>query len=168
MAGDVPRAQLLADDLERRFPEDTFARFTYVPVLRALAALGRGKPSDTVEQLRAALPYELAVNGVNFNFYLGGLYSGYVRGEAFLAAHQYADAITEFQKLLEHRGIVGTESDRRLGAPANWQSPRRIGRHGESRDCLPGLPRSLEGRRSGRPDPPAGQDGILAAAMTII
>ena len=98
----------LADDLEKRFPEDTFAKFTYVPVLRALAALERGKPADSVEGLQIALRYELAVNGLNFNhFYLGGLHSAYLRGEAFLATHRYAEAIAEFQKILDHRGIVG-------------------------------------------------------------
>jgi hypothetical protein len=48
LSGDSPRSEALANDLERRFPEDTFARFTYVPVLRALAAMGRGKPADGI------------------------------------------------------------------------------------------------------------------------
>jgi len=97
-------------DLEKRFPEDTFARFTYVPVLRALAALAEAKPADSVERLQVALPYELAVNGFNFNhFYLGGLHSAYVRGEAFATERRYSEAVAEFQKLLDHRGIVGTD-----------------------------------------------------------
>ena len=84
LSGDFSRSQPLADDLEKRFPEDTFAKFTYVPVLRALLALKRGKPADSVERLQIALPYELAVNGLNFShYYLGGLHSAYVRGEAF-------------------------------------------------------------------------------------
>jgi hypothetical protein len=63
-----------------------------------------------VERLHIALPYELAVNGLNFNhFYLGGLHSAYVRGEALLAAHQYAEAAAEFQKILDHRGLVGAD-----------------------------------------------------------
>ena len=108
LSGDSSRSQPLADDLEKRFPEDTFAKFTYVPVLRALSALERGKPTDSVERLQIALPYELAVNGLNFNhFYLGGLHSAYVRGEALLAAHRYPEAAAEFQKILDHRGIVG-------------------------------------------------------------
>ena len=85
LSGDSSRSQPLADDLEKRFPEDTFAKFTYVPVLRALSALERGKPTDSVERLQIALPYELAVNGLNFShYYLGGLHSAYVRGEAFV------------------------------------------------------------------------------------
>jgi eukaryotic-like serine/threonine-protein kinase len=109
LAGDSPRSQRLADDLEKRFPEDTMARFTYVPVVRALFMLQRGQPADCVEQLQIALPYESAVNGLNFKLYLGGLHSAYVRGEAFVAARQYAEAAAEFQKILNHRGFVGAD-----------------------------------------------------------
>jgi Flp pilus assembly protein TadD len=122
LSGDSPRSEALATDLERRFPEDTFARFTYVPVLRALAAMGRGKPADGVERLEIARPYELAVNGLNFShIYLGGLHSAYVRGEASIAAHRYAEAAAEFQKILDHRGIVGLDP---IGALAHLQLGR--------------------------------------------
>ena len=109
-SGGSSRSEALAGDLEKRFPEDTFVKFTYVPVLRALSALEREKPTDSVERLHIALPYELAVNGLNFNhFYLGGLHSAYVRGKALLAAHRYPEAAAEFQKILDHRGIVGAD-----------------------------------------------------------
>ena len=122
LAGDSSRSPSLADDLEKRFPEDTFARFTYVPVLRALAALELGKPADSVEMLHMTLPYELAANGLNFNhFYLGGLHSAYVRGEALMAAHRYVEAATEFQKILDHRGMVGADP---IGALAHLQLGR--------------------------------------------
>ena len=97
LSGDSSRSEALAGDLEKRFPEDTFVKFTYVPVLRALTALGRGKPSDSVEQLQDALRYELAVNGLNFShYYLGGLHSAYVRGVAFAAERRYTEAAAEF------------------------------------------------------------------------
>jgi tetratricopeptide (TPR) repeat protein len=129
LSGDSSRSQTLADDLEKRLPEDTFAKFTYVPVLRALAALERGKPAESVERLHIALPYELAVNGLNFNhFYLGGLHSAYVRGEAFLAAHQDAEAAAEFQKILDHRGIVGADP---IGALAHVQLGRALALSGD-------------------------------------
>jgi hypothetical protein len=122
LAGDSSRSQPLADDLEKRFPEDTFAKFTYVPVLRGLSALERGKPTDSLENLQNALPYELALNGLNFNhFYLGGLHSAYVRGEAMVAAHRYAEAAAEFQKILDHRGLVAMDP---LGALAHVQLGR--------------------------------------------
>jgi serine/threonine protein kinase/tetratricopeptide (TPR) repeat protein len=109
LSGGSSQSEALAAGLEKRFPEDTFAKFTYVPVLRALAALGRGKSADAVERLEIALPYELAANGLNFRLFLGGLHSAYVRGEALIAAHRYAEAVVEFQKILDHRGIVGTD-----------------------------------------------------------
>jgi serine/threonine protein kinase/tetratricopeptide (TPR) repeat protein len=122
LSGDFSRSEALAADLEKRFPEDTFAKFTYVPVLRASAALGRGQAADSVERLQIALQYELAANGLNFNhFYLGGLHSAYVRGEAFIAARRYPEAVAEFQKILDHRGLVGLDP---IGALAHLQLGR--------------------------------------------
>ena len=129
LSGDSSRSQPLADDLEKRFPEDTFAKFTYVPVLRGLSALGRGKPTDSGERLQKALPYELAVNGLNFNrFYMGGLHSAYVRGETLVAARQYAAAATEFQKILDHRAIVAADP---IGALAHLQLGRTFALAGD-------------------------------------
>ena len=122
LSGGSSRSEALAGDLEKRFPEDTFAKFTYVPVLRGLAALGRSKPADSVEQLQIALPYELAANGLNFSsYYLGGLHSAYVRGEALMAARRYPEAAAEFQKILDHRGIVGVDP---IGVLAHLQLGR--------------------------------------------
>jgi eukaryotic-like serine/threonine-protein kinase len=122
LSRDFSGSEERAGDLERRFPEDTFVKFTYAPVLRALAALGRGKPAASVEQLQITLRYELAVNGLNFgSFYLGGLHSAYVRGEAFMAARRYAEAAAEFQKILDHRGLVGMDP---IGALAHLQQGR--------------------------------------------
>jgi eukaryotic-like serine/threonine-protein kinase len=74
------------------------------------------------------LRYELAVNGLNFNhFYLGGLHSAYVRGEAFAASHQYAEAAAEFQKILDHRGLVGLDP---IGALAHFQLGRAFAMSG--------------------------------------
>ena len=122
LSGRSSRADALASDLERRFPEDTFVKFTYAPVLRALAALGRGAPAESVERVQIALRYELAANGLNFTFfYLGGLHSAYVRGESLIAAHRYREAAAEFQKVLDHRGIVGSDP---FGALAHLQLGR--------------------------------------------
>jgi tetratricopeptide (TPR) repeat protein len=121
-SGGSSRSEALAEDLVKRFPEDTFVKFTYAPVLRGLAALSRGKAADSVERLEIARRFELAVNGLNFpQFNLGGLHSAYVRGEAFIAAHRYAEAATEFKKILDHRGIVGTDP---IGALAHLQLGR--------------------------------------------
>lgn len=123
MSGDSSRSQVLADDLEKRFPEDTMVRFTYVPVLRAISTLNRGRLADSIERLQVALPYELAANGLDFNLYLGGLHSAYLRGEAFAATRRYAEAAAEFQKIFDHRGIVGADP---IGALAHLQLGRTL------------------------------------------
>ncbi|MCC6395309.1 MAG: hypothetical protein IT167_32275 [Bryobacterales bacterium] len=123
LSGDSSRSEAIAGDLEKRFPEDTFVKFTYAPVLRGLVALRRGKPAEGVERLQDALRYELAVNGLSaiFPLNLGGLHSAYVRGQAFMAEHSYAEAAGEFQKILDHRGIVGADP---IGALAHLQLGR--------------------------------------------
>jgi DNA-binding winged helix-turn-helix (wHTH) protein/tetratricopeptide (TPR) repeat protein len=121
LAGDASRSQALANDLERRFPEDTSVRFAYVPTLRALLALNRGEPAKAMEALQIAGPYELAISAIDFEFYFGALYSAYVRGSAYLAMHRGSEAATEFQKILDHRGIVISDP---VGALAHLQLGR--------------------------------------------
>ena len=108
VSGDDVGAQLLAKDLEKRFPEDTCVRFTYLPVYRALVALNRGDANAAIEQLQTATPYDLAAPCSGFA-YFGNLYAPSLRGQAFLAAHRNAEAIAEFQKILDHPGIVFTD-----------------------------------------------------------
>jgi tetratricopeptide (TPR) repeat protein len=128
LSGEISRSDALASELRMRYPEDTFVRFTYLPVLRALSALDGGRPDECLEHLRATVPYELAVNGLDFNLYLGGLLSAYLRGSALLAVRQYAEAAAEFQKVLNHRGIVGADP---IGALAHLQLGRAFARSGD-------------------------------------
>jgi predicted Zn-dependent protease len=100
-AGDVARAKALADDFAKRFPEDTIVQFNYLPALHAQLALGRGDSSNAIDVLQVAAPYELGTTA--------SLHPVYVRGEAYLAGHQGAEAAAEFQKVLDHRGIVLNE-----------------------------------------------------------
>jgi hypothetical protein len=108
-AGDVTGTQMqvekLANDLVTRFPQDTFVQFNYLPVLHAQFALNRANPSKAIETLQAASQYELGTTAVHFNFV--GLYPVYVRGQAYLAARQGRAAAAEFQKIFNHRGVVG-------------------------------------------------------------
>jgi eukaryotic-like serine/threonine-protein kinase len=117
ISGDAGRAQALADDMEKRFPEDTVVRFGYLPVLRARLALNQGNASQAIEVLQVTGPYELGAS----RFLFGALYPIYVRGEAHLAAHQGAEAAIEFQKILDHRGVVGSDP---IGALAHLQLGR--------------------------------------------
>jgi DNA-binding winged helix-turn-helix (wHTH) protein/tetratricopeptide (TPR) repeat protein len=114
---DTSRAEALADDEEKRFPEATIVRFSYVPVLRAQIALNRGDPQRAIDLLQKAAPYELGASHALF----GGLYPVYLRGEAFLAARRGAEAAIEFQKILDHRGVVGSDP---IGALAHLQLGR--------------------------------------------
>ena len=124
-----------------------------------------GSPRTAVERLQIALPYELAVNGLNFTFYLGGLHSAYVRGEALLAAHRYAEAAAEFQKILDHRGIVGADP---IGVLAHLQLGRTLalaGGQGQGKACLRGFSHPLERRRPRHSDSGASEGGIRPAAI---
>jgi eukaryotic-like serine/threonine-protein kinase len=97
-------AEKLADDLARRFREDTLARFNYVPTLRAQIAVNRGHPAKAIEALQATAPYELGTAG-GFGF-PPAMFPVYVRGTAYLAANQGKEAAAEFQKILDHRAVV--------------------------------------------------------------
>jgi hypothetical protein len=121
LAGDSSRSQTLATDLETRFGEDTGVRFSYLPALRALLALNHGEPSKVIEQLQIAVPYELGMPRSAIHGFFGALYPVYLRGVAYLAAHQGAEAATEFQKILDHRGIVISDP---IGALAHLQLGR--------------------------------------------
>jgi eukaryotic-like serine/threonine-protein kinase len=120
-AGDSSHSEMLASDLDQRFPEDTSVRFHYLPTLRALAALNAGKPARSSEELEAARRYELAMNGLSYIAFSGAMYPTYVRGEALLADHQGSAAAAEFQKLIDHPGVVLADP---LGALAVLQIGR--------------------------------------------
>jgi tetratricopeptide (TPR) repeat protein len=114
LAGDAHRAQALADDLGKRFPEDTIVQFNYQPTIHAQFALERNDTSRAIEALQAATPYELGLPGTGS--FTPGLYPVYVRGDAYLAGHQGIEAAAEFQKILGHRGVVQNGS---IGALAH-------------------------------------------------
>jgi DNA-binding winged helix-turn-helix (wHTH) protein/Flp pilus assembly protein TadD len=101
---DQAEIERLADDLGKRFPEDTLVRFNYLPTLRAQIALNRGHPLEAIEVLEASVSYELGTpGGPRFP---QALFPVYLRGVAYLAAHQGKEAGAEFQKILDHRGVV--------------------------------------------------------------
>jgi len=125
IAGDTNRARSIADDLENRFPEDTSVRFNYLPTLRALAALRSKDPSRAIEVLRPAATYEFAQPGINFygagGVAFGAMYPTYVRGMSYVALGKAAEAAAEFQKILEHPGVVLEDP---IGALARLQLAR--------------------------------------------
>jgi eukaryotic-like serine/threonine-protein kinase len=106
MSGNSSQAQILANDLEHNFPEDTSVKFNYLPVVRASVALNHREPSMAVELLQTAVTYELGTPRSSIQGYFGALYPIYLRGQAFLAAHQGAEAAEEFQRILSHGRIM--------------------------------------------------------------
>ena len=128
LLGDSSQSLALANNLERRFPEDTTVRFSYLPALRGLSALNRGDPSKAIDLLEASLPYYLAQTGIGFFGFFGNLYPAYMRGEAYLAARQGAEAAREFQMILDHRGIVFADP---IGALAHLQLGRAFALSGD-------------------------------------
>ena len=127
-AGNYKRAQTLTEDLGRRFSEDTLMQFNYLPTLRAKLALSRRNASDALASLRPAGPYELGQTTYSMNRWVA-MYPTYVRGEAYLGAHQGNEAAAEFQKILDHRGIVVDEP---IGALAHLQLGRAYVVQGET------------------------------------
>lgn len=106
LAGDSSQAERLAADLNKRFPEDTDVQFDFLPMIHAAIARQSGDAAKAVEALSATEPYELAEGNAAFTF---ALYPVYLRGGAYLAAKNGAAATVEFQKILDHSGVVGNE-----------------------------------------------------------
>jgi tetratricopeptide (TPR) repeat protein len=104
MAGDAERAESLAEDLNKRFPLDTQMQSLWLPAITAQLALKRKNPAVALNALQAATPIELGL--IPFVANLSCLYPTYIRGEAYLAAGQGSAGAAEFQKILDHSGIV--------------------------------------------------------------
>ena len=119
--GRAPHAGAIVNDLEKRFPENTSVRFSYLPTLRGLLAIMRREPTKAVDQLEAAVRNELGTPRSTIHGYFGALYPVYVRDEAYLAGGQGQEAAAEFQKILDHRGIVVGDP---IGALAHLQLGR--------------------------------------------
>ena len=127
-AGDDERARKLADDLGNEFPEATIVQFNYLPTLQAKIALNGGNAAEAIERLRAATPYELGQT-TSSTFGWTATYPVFVRGEAYLAAHQGGEAAAEFQKILDHPGIVINEP---IGALAHLGLARAYALQGDT------------------------------------
>src|SRR6202008_2240509 len=103
MAGDTARAESLAQDLGKRYPLDTQVQSLWLPAIQAQLALNKKNPAAALNTLQAASPIELGQ--IQFVANISCLYHVYVRGEAYLATGQ-GSAAAEFQKILDHSGIV--------------------------------------------------------------
>jgi tetratricopeptide (TPR) repeat protein len=104
MAGDATRAGSLAQDLDKRFPLHTQMQSIWLPAIRAQLALDRKDPVLALNSVQVASPIELG--SISFVPNISCLYSVYARGEAYLSAGQASSAAAEFQKIIDHSGIV--------------------------------------------------------------
>ncbi len=104
MAGDTARAESLAQDLGKRFPLDTQMQSLWLPAIQAQVALDKRNPALALNALQAASAIELGQ--IPFDISMSCLYPVYVRGQAYLAAGQASAAAGEFQKIIDHSGIV--------------------------------------------------------------
>jgi DNA-binding winged helix-turn-helix (wHTH) protein/Flp pilus assembly protein TadD len=97
-AGDAQRALKLMEKLARDFPRDTMIKSYWVPAVRAASYLRRGDAANAIELLQATSPYELGADA--------SMYPIYLRGEAYIEVRNGPAAVAEFQKILDHPGIV--------------------------------------------------------------
>jgi class 3 adenylate cyclase/tetratricopeptide (TPR) repeat protein len=106
LAGDIADANRAIEDLTKRFPQDTVVQTRYLPMARSTLALNSGNAQAALDALTSTAPYELGHTNEDFTF---AVYPVYFRGQAYLAAKNGAAAAGEFQKILDHAGVVGNE-----------------------------------------------------------
>ena len=117
-AGDVADAQKLADKLDRESPLDTMIQSYWLPTIRGAVELSRGHGQKAIDLLQPTVNYEL---GQPSQFQCGTMFPAYVRGLAYLSDGRGQEAAVEFQKLLDHRGLLINFP---LGALARLQHAR--------------------------------------------
>jgi len=132
-SGDTVQSSALADKVAAEFDRDTMIQAYWLPTIRAAIAIDRGDAQKAIELLRTASEYELG-EPVQWPAH-GTLYPVYVRGDAYLRAGDGVQAVTEFQKMIDHRGIVANLP---LGALAHLQLGRAYklaGNAGKAREA---------------------------------
>ncbi len=124
------QAHKIEADLEKRYPEDTSVQFSYLPALRALEALNQGDTAKALEMTQVATPYDLAVPATAFydGAFFGALYPVYVRGLAYSRMGRHREAAAEFQKILDHPGIMLNDP---IGPMARLQLARALSASGD-------------------------------------
>jgi len=117
LTGDSAQAQKLADSVNRKYPRNTLAQNYDLPAIHAAMHLTANDPAGAIKILRPALKYDFAHENESFN----SLYPAYLRGLAYLQLGDGRNAALEFQKLIDHPGIIERDVD---GAMALLQMAR--------------------------------------------
>jgi tetratricopeptide (TPR) repeat protein len=105
MIGDNGPAQTMMQDLNKRFPADTQMQSLWLPAIQAQLDLNKKNPAGAIADLQRTVP-PLEYGQISWLINLSCLYPTYIRGQAYLAAGQGAEAAAEFQKILDHSGMV--------------------------------------------------------------
>ena len=167
VSGDVSRSRALADDLARDYPEDTSVQYMYLPTLRALFSLNAHDAAAAIQTLQTASRFDLGMGGIGIIGHFGRLYPIYVRGQAYLAAHQPAEAAAEFQRILDHRSIVLVDP---MDAMARLQLARALALSGDTvkaKSAYNDLLDAVGARRPQDPDRRGSTGGIRPAAVSV-
>jgi serine/threonine protein kinase len=153
-------------DLEKRYPEDTSVQFSYLPALRALEALNQGDPAKALEMTQAAAAYDLAVPGTAFysGSFFGALYPVYVRGLAYSRMGRHREAAAEFQKILDHPGIVLNDT---IGPMARLQLARALFASGDRAKSAAAYKDLLAIWKDADPDIPVVQEAKAESAKQL-
>jgi tetratricopeptide (TPR) repeat protein len=107
MAGDTTRGESLTQNLAKRFPLHTQVQSIWLPAIQAQLAQARENPAAAITRLnRLQISAPVELGQIQFNLNISCLYSVYVHGKTYLAAGQGKEAAAEFQKILDHNGIV--------------------------------------------------------------
>ena len=102
-AGDTAGAEKLATELDKAYPSDTVVQRNWLPTIRAAIALERKDPNRAIEILKDMGAIELGQSSSSIIVYLCPVY---VRGQAYLMLHDGNRAVAEFQKFIDHRGVL--------------------------------------------------------------
>jgi eukaryotic-like serine/threonine-protein kinase len=165
---DSAQARKIAAELERQYPEDTSVQFSYLPALRALEALNQDDPVKALEMTQASLPYDLAVPGTAYftgASFFGALYPVYVRGLAYSRMGRHREAAAEFQKILNHPGIVLNDP---IGPMARLQLARALAASGDRAKSAAAYKDLLALWKDADPDIPVVQDAKAESAKQPI
>jgi tetratricopeptide (TPR) repeat protein len=160
---DSAQARTIETDLEKRYPEDTSVQFSYLPALRALDALSEGDAAKALEMTQVAIPYDLAVPGTAFytGAFFGALYPLYLRGLAYSRLGRPREAAAEFQKILDHPGIVLNDP---MGPMARLQLARALSASGDRAKSAAAYKDLLTIWKDADPDIPAVQEARAESA----
>ena len=162
---DSAQVEKITADLERQYPEDTSVQFSYLPALRAIEALNRDEPVKALEMTHAATPYELATPGTAYftgASFFGAFYPVYVRGLAYSRIGRHDEAAAEFQKILDHPGIVLNDP---IGPMARLQLARALSASGDRAKSAAVYTNLLSIWKDADPDIPVVQEARAEAAI---